>query len=402
MKLWKKIFLILISIGLLAQIPFVYQIFQKRKLASKIAELNANRTTSENPDYNEFKGVIHVHSSLGGHSTGDFEELLIGAQDNELDFVVMTEHGSALYDTSAMTLRGFNEGVLFIGGNELDTENQDRYLLLPGSEKAEEMTRESNEEFLEIVHSQDKIAIMTYPEKYKEWDSKYDGIEVFNMSTNLKGLNVPYFIFDALWSFGFYPELTLAGYLKRPENNLRRFDEISTKRKIMLVGGPDAHSNIGFHFLGDDAGNKLLDLKFDGYGRAFRIVRTHVLLEKSEQLSQESILRAIKNGHSFLGFDVLSDTTGFTFTATNGQDSCVMGGEITFAAGQTILKSSSSLESRFIVFRNGEKINETSQSQTVSLPLNEKGVYRVEVYLDSLGKPFDQMPWIISNPIYVN
>ncbi len=155
--------MVLISVVLLAQIPFIYQLFQKRKLAAKIVELNQNRTVKENPDYNEFKGVIHVHSSLGGHSTGDFEELLKGAQKNELDFVVMTEHGSAFYDTSAMTLRGFNEGILFVGGNELDTENQDRYLLLPGSEKAEEMTRESNKEFLEIVHSQNKIAIMTYP-----------------------------------------------------------------------------------------------------------------------------------------------------------------------------------------------------------------------------------------------
>jgi hypothetical protein len=31
----------------------------------------------------------------------------------------------------------------------------------------------------------------------------------------------------------------------------------------------------------------------------------------------------------------------------------------------------------------------------------ESGAYRVEVFLDSLGKPFAQMPWITSNPIYV-
>jgi hypothetical protein len=30
-----------------------------------------------------------------------------------------------------------------------------------------------------------------------------------------------------------------------------------------------------------------------------------------------------------------------------------------------------------------------------------QGVYRVELYRTDLGPPFDQMPWIISNPIYV-
>lgn len=401
MKLWKKIFLTLVCVGILAQIPFVYQLFQKRNLGSKIAILNGNRTATENPNYNEYRGVIHVHSSIGGHSTGNFDELLVGAQKNELDFVVMTEHGSAFYDTSAMTLRGFNEGVLFVGGNELDTENQDRYLLLPGSEKAEEMTRESNEEFLEIIHSQGKIAIMTYPEQFKEWDSKYDGVEVFNMSTNLKGMNVPYFLFDALWSFGFYPELTLAGYLKRPDESLRRFDEISMKRKIMLVGGPDAHSNIGFHIFGDDAQHKFLNFKFDQYEKAFRISRTHVLIEKDRQLSQESLLAAVKKGHSFLGFDVLSDTTGFTFSATNGQDTRIMGDEISFIENQTELKATSPQVARFVVFRNGQQVLESDQTTEFELKITDKGVFRIEVYLDSLGRHFERLPWIISNPIYI-
>lgn len=402
MKFVKKILVILFCVGILAQIPFVYQLFQKRNLSNKIAELDSNRTANDDPKFNEYKGVIHVHSWLGGHSTGDFEELLKGAQVNELDFVVMTEHASAFYDTSTMTLRGFNEGVLFVGGNELDTENQDRYLLLPGSEKAEEMTRESNEEFLEIIHSQDKIAIMSYPEKYKEWDSKFDGIEVFNMSTNLKAINVPYFLFDALWSFPAFPELTLANYLSRPDENLRKFDEISIKRNIMLIGGPDAHSNIGFHILGDDAQHKFLDLKFDSFERSFRISRTHVLIEKNEELSQESLLKAIKDGHSYLGFDVLSDSRGFKFSASNGRDSKIMGDEIEFFENQTELKAISPQVARFVLFKNGAIISESEQQREFSMKVSEKGVYRVEVYLDSLGKQFNSMPWIISNPIYVN
>ncbi len=222
------------------------------------------------------------------------------------------------------------------------------------------------------------------------------------MSTNLKGTNVPYLFFDALWSFGFYPELTLAGYLKRPDENLQIFDQISAKRRIMLVGGPDAHSNIGFHLLGDDAQNKFIDLKFDPFESSFRISRLHVLIEKDQQLSQETLLAAIKNGNSYIGFDVLADSAGFTFSASNGQDSRIMGEELSFVENQTELKIASPQQARFVVVKNGEVLQSSEGKSELSLKVLEKGTYRVEVYLDSLGEQFMQMPWIISNPIYIN
>lgn len=401
MKLWKKIVLIFLGIVLLAQIPFIYQRFQKGKLADKIAALESQKTVYTNPNYNEFKGILHVHTSLGGHSTGHFDELLHAARENSLDFVVITEHASAFYDTSAMTLNGFNEGVLFVGGNEMDTENQDRFLLLPGSAKAEEMTRENNEQFLGIIHSEGKIALVTYPEKFKDWHTNFDGIEVFNMHTNSKRMNVPYFLFDAIWSYGSYPELTLATYLKRPDENLKKFDEISKTRKISLTGGNDSHSNIGFHLFGDDAGNKFINIKLDPFEMSFRLFRTHILIEKEKQLLQETLLEAIKNGHSFIGFDALSDTSGFSFTAENGQETRIMGDEISFAENQTNLKINSPQSARIVIFKNGEKLSETAETKEINLPLTEKGVYRVEVYLETLESPFDKMPWIISNPIYI-
>ena len=65
------------------------------------------------------------------------------------------------------------------------------------------------------------------------------------------------------------------------------------------------------------------------------------------------------------------------------------------------LKASAPQISRFVLYRNGEKINEESETSTMNFETRETGVYRVEVYLDSLGNSFNSMPWIISNPIYV-
>ncbi|MEZ5429570.1 MAG: hypothetical protein R2747_25215 [Pyrinomonadaceae bacterium] len=400
MKLWKKIALILLAVLLLAQIPFIYQRFQKQRLAEKITALAGQETRVPDSDYQEFTGVIHVHTVLGEHSTGSFNELLEGAQENGLDFVVLTEHTSPLYDTSAMTFRGFQQGILFIAGNEMDTENQDRFLLLPGSAQAEEMTRESTGDFLSIMHSQNKLAVITYPERFKSWNTEFDGIEVFNMNTNARKMNAPYFFFDALWSYGTYPQLTLATYLRRPDENLEQFDRISTGKKIALFGGADAHSNIGFHLFGDDTGKKLLNLKFDRYSDVFRLVRQHVLIEKGENLSEKSLLEALKGGHSFIGFDVLSRSRGFFFAADNGREKRIMGDRIEL--GESVrLHARAPQKGRFVLFRNGHKAFESGETTEINWTAEESGVYRIEVYLDALGEPFDRMPWIISNPIYI-
>jgi hypothetical protein len=44
-------------------------------------------------------------------------------------------------------------------------------------------------------------------------------------------------------------------------------------------------------------------------------------------------------------------------------------------------------------------MNETRGMDEMNLTVTEKGVYRVEAYLDDLN--FSDAPWIISNPIYV-
>lgn len=400
MKLWKKIILILFAALLLAQIPFAYRRFQKGRLAEKISSLEARRIVAASGKFKDYKGVIHVHTAIGGHSTGRFDELIKAARTNNLDFVVMTEHTSGLYDTAAMTLQGVHEGVLFVGGNEVNAKNDDRFLLLNGFAAADSLKQVETPEFLQKAHAADKLAFVTYPENFNSWTENFDGIEVFSLFTNGKQMNVPFFLLDALWSFGAYPELTIADYFKRPDANLKKFDEVTAARKSTLFAGSDAHSNLGAHLLGDDAGGKLLNLKFDRYETIFRLVRTHVLLEKDASPTQENLLDALKSGRAFIGFDVLGDTSGFAFTAENGVDTKTMGDEIG-ASENLVLKAAAPQTAVFVIFRNGEKVFEAGGNSEIVFPVREPGTYRVEVYLDQLGAPFDRMPWIISNPIRV-
>ena len=402
MKLWKKILLALFCLILLAQIPLIYNRFQVGKLADKILALEAQRLDSNSSEFVDYKGVIHVHTFLGGHSTGMFDELISGANDNKLDFVVMTEHTSHLYDTSEKTIKGLRNGTLFVNGNETRTKDESCILFLKGFAKAHSTGYQTTPEALEKSRLDNRVAFVAYPKEFTSWDEDIDGLEVFSMHKNAKKMPPFTFIPNALWSYGKYPELTLARYFLRPNENLRLYDNQTKTKKLTLFAGNDAHSNLGFHLFGDDANNKFINLKFDRYETIFRLVRTHVLLHKDKKLTEENLLFALKNGNTYIGFDILSETKGFTFAADSGDDSIIMGDEFSLENNKEIkLTAKAPHVSRFVIFKNGEKITESAETNKIEFDVKEKGAYRVEVYLDSLGKPFDEMPWIISNPIYI-
>jgi hypothetical protein len=399
MKLWKKIAIIFLVIILLVQLPFVYNRYKFGQLSGRIGTLASQRNAPSDPRFNDYKGIIHAHTALGGHSTGTFDELIAASSANRLDFVVMTEHTSELFDSLALTLHGNYNGVLFVGGQEVPTAT-DRFLLIPGAADSSQAGKTATPDFLLQAHAQNKLALITYPEKFKTWDADFDGIEIFSLHTNAKKMNPFFVFFDSLWSYHAYPELVLAKYFVRPDDNLRQFDELAKTRRLTAVAGADAHSNIGFHLLGDDAGNRIINLKFDSYETIFRLVRNHVLLEKDKPLSEENLLKAIKEGRSFIAFDVLSDATGFSFTAASGAESRGMGDEISLT-GSVNLKANAPLAAHFKIFKNGEPVFEADDVTQINFEAKETGAYRTEVYLKQLGAPFDRMPWIISNPIYI-
>lgn len=403
MKIVKRILIVLLVLLVLAQIPFIYRRYQTGKLAEKIAQLDAQRTSFEDPRYKEYKGIIHAHTNLGGHSTGSFDELIAAANANDLDFVLMTEHFSETVDTAEKTLNGVYGKTLFVGGNEIETTDSDRFLLIPGGGEAAKARMSGTTAFLEAAHRENKLALITYPEKFKSWDSNFDGIEVFNLHTAAKQMNWLTALGDLIWSYPSYPELTFAKYFVRPDANLAKFDEIAAKRKISLFAGTDAHSDLGVHLLGTDGKQKLINIKLDPYETIFRIARIHVLIEKDKPLDRETLIEAIQAGRYFIGFDALGDTSGFSFTAVGSSiahESHTMGEEV----GELVWKLKVPAWRpgwRFVAYKNGEVILDTVVIDLFSFEPRGPGAYRVEVYRDDLGPPFDKMPWIISNPIYV-
>ena len=378
-SLLKKLFIAVVVVLLLIQLPFAYRRYKLRKLSAAIAHINSQRTPTNNSSekWAEYKGVVHVHSFLGGHSSGSFAEIIDAAKTNQLDFVVMTEHTEKDFDTAAMTLSDRHADILFVNGNETVSANGDRLLTLP-----------------------EKISLVAYPADFKNWDTPgLTGVEVYNVYTNARQANPLIAFFDVLWSHRAYPDLLFALYYQRPVEGLRKWDEALAHARLTATAGNDAHANVGLS-LQDGSGKTLAGIQLDPYATSFRLVRLHVLTNDGKYLPLEHLLAALESGHCFIGFDLLGDTTGFRFEASSVERTAIQGDEIPLQS-DTRLRIRTPVASRILLFKDGSVILNESGVTTKEFAVTERGVYRVEVYLPQVEQIIGEKPWIISNPIYV-
>lgn len=396
----RKLLITILGLLILSQIPFAYRRYRLRRLQAAIQQLASQRVIpTKESDYVDYPGVIHVHSLLGGHSTGNFPELIAAARTDQLSFVIMTEHPQGSFDTSAMTLNGVHDGVLFINGNEVSTANGDRFLLIPGTANAASTNTLTSAQVVSEQKSKGGLAFAAYPTESQSWAStNVDGVEVYNVFTNARNINRIVTFFDGLWAYRSYPDLMFANFFARPADNLKQWDTASASngRNLVAIAGNDAHANVGIS-LNDASGKQLLGLKLDPYERSFRLVRTHVLIRRDKPLTRESLLEALSQGHCYLSFDVFSDATGFNFRLSSADK--IMGDDVEINSQPKFIVQSP-LPARIVLMKNGVPIDQHSGTAAEFIPAGT-GTYRVEVYLDSLPSPVTGQPWIITNPIYI-
>ena len=402
MKRWIKISVGLILFAIISQAPFIYRRHQLSLLRDAIAALNGDRNQSQNSGFVDYNGVMHVHSNLGGHSTGTLPEIVRAAESQGLKFVVMTEHPSAEVDTAAQTLNGFHKGVLFVSGTEVSAQNGDRFLIPKGISTTEPSDRLSPSEIVRTAESQDRLVLVAYPKDYKSWDLRgFNGVEVYNMFPDAKGANPILLLFDGLWSYRSFPDLLFARIYSRPDRALQLYDQSiqAQGRPLVLTAGIDAHQNLGFG-LSDSSGKKFLYAQLDPYERSFSILRNHVLLEEGSVFDEATLLAALKKGHSYIAFDFLCDATGFFFGADAGDQHKIMGDEIPLSTNPRLIVKTP-VKASISLLRDGQVVQKVDDTTNLEFTPTESGTYRVEVTLSQLGSIVANKPWIISNPIYV-
>jgi hypothetical protein len=345
----------------------------------------------------EYIGNLHIHSlhSDGGAATREIAEK---AEEIGLDFICLNDH-AYMSDAFHANEEGFCGKVLVLVGLEMGVRYH-HYLAYGIKEKTDQRIL-SAQEIVDTVNNQGGFGFLAHPfEKGMPFAEKsvaytwndlsvtgYTGLCLWNFTSRWKERVKT--LFHGLFFLTFRTQM-----LKGPSRKTLAFwDHACRKRRVVAVGGSDAHGTV-FKW-------GLLKLKPFSYEYLLNSICIHVFLKNKlptavEEAKQE-IYEAMKNGRLFIAHENLAPARGFRFdfTSTDGMD-LYMGEEALFRSGQFVVESPEEGEIRLI--KDGI-VADQRRGKEALFAVTEKGVYRVEVYKRIFA--FGWRPWIFSNPIYL-
>jgi hypothetical protein len=325
--------------------------------------------------------VVHVHSTHSDGS-GTVPQIARAAKRAGIDVVLLTDH-----DTLAARRQGeerWYDDVLVLVGEEVSPADRDHFLAF-GIDK--EINRHlTGPEICEAVHHAGGFGFGAHPfsrgsERFKRPAIAFgdrtclDGVELWSFLNDtgerLRGIrDVARMILT--------PQRAIGG---PPEDNLREWDQLCQARRVVAIGGLDAHQ-FGIRLAGR------VPIRLMGYARAFKQLHTHVLVDEplSRDLERDRarVYEALREGRCYIANDQVADARGFEFTH--------MGEEIALEPGLE-LRVRTSTPAHIRLLRNGELVAANDSAELIH-PVELHGVYRAEV---ALGK----RPWIFSNPVYI-
>jgi len=340
----------------------------------------------------QYKGVLHVHSTYSdGQKT--IPEIAAIANELDLDFLLMTDHNTL--QSRLDGLEGWYGHVLLGIGSELnDADDKNHYMAfninepIPFGLSAESYVNKVKEQggFGIIAHPDESRAhLEAYPPyPWTIWESAdYDGIEIWNhMSEWMEGLTN----WNKFWRF-MHPRRSIVSPKKE---TLQRWDQLNQKRKVVAVGGVDAHGFI-YRIWG------FIPLRVFRYKISFRTIRTHVLVKEklpadNPQKALNLIYEAIRSGRSYVAHNLLVDASGFYFNVEYAQGVAEMGDSL--AAGRkNLFLVQAPAAAQIVLLKDGSAVEQSSGTE-LRYESAEPGIYRVEVRRQG-------RPWIFSNQIRV-
>lgn len=348
-------------------------------------------------EYRTYRGCIHIHS-IYSDGSGTVGEIMAAARNAGLDFAIMSDHNTLqpLQDG----YEGWHEGVLLLIGTELSLPNG-HYLALnvPPDFTWDE---EDSQRAIDQVNAAGGFGFMAHPDSrwpWTDWEvTGYTGIELTNLSSlfHQEGLAQPLrllveFVAD------YFTDSTRA--LQRvmsvaSDGSLERWAELLQERPVVGLGSVDAHARI------EVAGAQY---NVPPYNRLFESLQMHIIVPRTfnRTLAHDKALvyDALREGRCYTAFTIWGDPMGFEFSASRSGASAVMGQRISRNGGLVNLrvKVPGNESTRMRIYRDSRQILTTSR-RDITLPTPIRGTYRVEVDRLTDGR---QVPWVISNPIYV-
>lgn len=350
----------------------------------------------------EYIASIHIHSvySDGLKTPPDIAK---DAAVQKVDIIMITDHN--VFPSGFNGYYTFeNRKVLLITGEEIHDKNrqpQKNHLLALGIHQDWSPAAHNPQQLIDAIQKDGGISFIAHaydPElpmineadlSWVDWSvQRFTGLELWNNLSELK-IRV-----KKSWQAAFYAFFPKFMALQPPEQIRSIWDTLlSENRRVLVIGGVDAHT-FRFHF-----GPITKDVF--PYSYHFRAIHTHILLESELSGNAEddsrNIIEALRQGQSFVGYDLAGSTRGFRFYVTNQQILVPMGAGCVFQPGQKITAEiPAPAECRLI--HNGKMMDVRKVRDQHTWDITEPGVYRLECYRRYLGR---KRGWIFSNPIWV-
>lgn len=385
------------------------------------------RPTENISGMESYKGVLHAHNYWSHDSRGVLAEILPAAKKAKLDFIFFSDHMRSKLDSFPRSLYGVYDDIILESGTETSNGlmvSPLKSTVLDWNQGDEQIMRQVAESggFVGYVHTEEEHA----------WDNPhYQAMEIYNIHTDLKD-EEERFLLDLILNSAIngrrYRHWAYRELFDEQHEILQHWDELNRQRRIVGFAAVDAHNNQGFRarytedgkvewvgpnaktmkvvepgwkekwLLGtpDDA-DWAFRWEVDTYFDSFNYVNTHVFCDT---FTSADIINNLVKGRAYIAFENLAEADGFQFYGQNSDKSVVgiMGDSIEVAKVDRLV-AQSPLPVRFILVKDGEKIDETTGEYTYAFdPKGEPGNYRLEASIRLRGT---WTPWVYTNPMYL-
>jgi len=330
--------------------------------------------------------VVHLHSTYSD-GTGTVNQIVRAARRAGADVVLLTDHDTLAAKRNGE--EGWHGDVLLLVGEEVSPRRRNHYLALAIDEEIDH-SRLDAAGICAAVRDAGGFGFAAHP--FSEGSKRFKRAAAMPFEAldcdALHGIELWSFVNDtgeAIASVAEMARFLLApgrALADPPERNMRAWDELCRTRRVVAIGGLDAHQ------YGKRVG-PVVPLRLMSYRRSFRFIRTHVLCDGPPD--REQVYAALRSGRCYIAVDSIAPAKGFSFEA----DDLPMGAEA--PAGRRTLTARTPADARLRLLRDGVEIA-NGVGLSLEATVEEPGVYRVEATRRSKGR---ERTWILSNPIYL-
>jgi hypothetical protein len=338
--------------------------------------------------------VVHLHS-IYSDGTGTVRQIARAARRAGADVVLLTDHDTL--EAKERGEEGWYDDVLLLAGTEVSPRRRNHYLAF-GIDRPIDHDGLDAAGICRAVSAAGGFGFAAHPfsrgsDRFRD---RAPGMPFEDLECEaLHGVELWSFVNDTGEAVGGIADIarfvTMPARLldHPPERNMRTWDELCRTRRVVAIGGLDAHQ------FGKRIG-PFVPIRVMAYRRSFRFIRTHVLCEEQPNgeldHDREQVYGALRAGRCYIAVDSVAPGKGFRFEA----DDLPMGAEAQAGARRT-LRARVPLPARLRMLRDGVEVAGAT-GEALDHDVDEPGVYRVEAYRRAKGR---ERTWILSNPIYL-